>query len=208
MITGWTIDHPLEQVRGNPTMSVQTIRQRSHRSRMICSRSTPEGIFVITSHPEKSTFYRKSFVMDIKYKLRRAMRFEMSIIGGDEILFRTSDPPVPQKVLLSIGANYALEIQNSKNNLDKLSLQWYTIGLLRPKLDVDLSGEPVRLPWDHPISKGNSGFELTPFSDADHRQSTSALSQVMLRNVDEDTTLRLWHQLQQKYRCIRLSRHP
>ncbi|GKA96407.1 hypothetical protein Tco_0818502 [Tanacetum coccineum] len=104
----------------------------------------------------------------------------------------------------------------------------------KPKLDVDLSGEP------------DSGFELTAFSDADHagcldtRKSTSggiqflgdklvswmskkqnctAMSSarrqvcgrfvirhvVLHSNVDEDTASRLWLQLQQNTVVLRLS---
>ncbi|GJU09642.1 retrovirus-related pol polyprotein from transposon TNT 1-94 [Tanacetum coccineum] len=57
-----------------------------------------------------------------------------------EILFRTSDPPVPKGIFIN-QAKYALEILK-KHNMDNC----HSIGTplaTKPKLDVDLSGEPV-----------------------------------------------------------------
>ncbi|GJS48788.1 hypothetical protein Tco_0598909 [Tanacetum coccineum] len=60
--------------------------------------------------------------------------------GGDEILFRTSDPPVPKRYFIN-QAKYALEILK-KHNMDNC----HSIGTplaTKPKLDVDLSGDSV-----------------------------------------------------------------
>ncbi|GKC34430.1 uncharacterized mitochondrial protein-like protein, partial [Tanacetum coccineum] len=86
----WTRDHPLEQVRGNPTMPVQTRRQLATDPEMC--------MFALTIHQS------------------------------------------PKGIFIN-QAKYALEILK-KHNMDNC----HSIGTplaTKPKLDVDLSGEPV-----------------------------------------------------------------
>ncbi|GJY72321.1 retrovirus-related pol polyprotein from transposon TNT 1-94 [Tanacetum coccineum] len=86
-------------------------------------------------------------------------------VGGNEILFRTLDPPIPTRIIFIYQAQKTLEILK-KYGMEK----GQSIGTpmaTKPKLDAYLSGEL------------GSGFELTAFSDADHagcvdtRKSTS-----------------------------------
>ncbi|GKA58398.1 hypothetical protein Tco_0757586 [Tanacetum coccineum] len=118
----------------------------------------------------------------------------MFLNGGNEILFRTLDPPNPMRYLYQSGQSSPLEI------LKKYGMEKYdTIGTpmaTKPKLDVDLSGKLIdqtdyhckirslmyltssRLEIVQAYLK-DSGFELIAFSDADHvgcidtRKSTS-----------------------------------
>ncbi|GJW07473.1 hypothetical protein Tco_1569896 [Tanacetum coccineum] len=103
----------------------------------------------------------------------------------------TTDPPVPKRYFYQSGQ---VRFRNSEkgNNMDIVSYHWYTM-LLKPKLDVDLSGEPVDqsdyrskieslmyltsirpdLVQAGTINMGlwypkDSGFELIAFLDADH----------------------------------------
>ncbi|GKD68657.1 retrovirus-related pol polyprotein from transposon TNT 1-94 [Tanacetum coccineum] len=116
-------------------------------------------------------------------------RFEMSLMGEMKFFLGLQIHQSPKGIFIN-QAKYALEILK-KHNMDNC----HSIGTplaKKPKLDVDLSGEPVDqsdyrskigvpLTWDsgrlwYPK---DSGFELTAFSDADHagcldtRNSTS-----------------------------------
>ncbi|GJW61910.1 retrovirus-related pol polyprotein from transposon TNT 1-94 [Tanacetum coccineum] len=86
----------------------------------------PEG-FIDPDHPEKSDLLGK--LLDLKCPKR------------ERNSFRTSDPPVPTKNIFINQAKYALEILK-KHNMDNC----HSIGTplaTKPKLDVDLSGEPL-----------------------------------------------------------------
>ncbi|GJX02194.1 retrovirus-related pol polyprotein from transposon TNT 1-94 [Tanacetum coccineum] len=115
--------------------------------------------FVDPDHPDKV------------YRLRRAL-YGLKQAPG----VWTSDPPIPTRYLYQSGQIY---FRDSKKHGMEKGQSIGTPMATKPKLDADLSGEPVdqtnyRL-W---YPKG-SGFELTDFSDADHagcvdtRKSTS-----------------------------------
>ncbi|GJS62073.1 retrovirus-related pol polyprotein from transposon TNT 1-94 [Tanacetum coccineum] len=98
-------------------------------------------------------------------------RFEMSLMGEMKFFLGLQIHQSPKGIFIN-QAKYALEILK-KHNMDNC----HSIGTplaTKPKLDVDLSGEPV----DNLIIV-DSGFELTAFSDDDHagcldtRKSTS-----------------------------------
>ncbi|GJY89020.1 hypothetical protein Tco_0503648 [Tanacetum coccineum] len=131
----------------------------------------PEG-FVDPDHPEESTLLRK--LLWIKARLQAGLQIHQS----------------PKGIFIN-QAKYALEILK-KHNMDNC----HSIGTplaTKPKLDVDLSGEPVDQSDYHSkiwslmyltssrpdLVQADSGFELTAFSDADHagcldtRKSTS-----------------------------------
>ncbi|GJX52499.1 retrovirus-related pol polyprotein from transposon TNT 1-94 [Tanacetum coccineum] len=119
---------------------------------------------------------------DKVYRLRKAL---YEIETSSESLITTSNPQIPTRYLYP-SAKYTLEILK-KHGMEK----GQSIGTpmaTKPKLDADLSGEPVdqtdyrskigyHTAWTW-YPKG-SGFELTAFSDADHagcvdtRKSTS-----------------------------------
>nr|GEZ61389.1 hypothetical protein [Tanacetum cinerariifolium] len=165
----WMKDHPLEQVRRNPSRPVQTRRQLATDLEMCMYALTeevyvaqPDG-FVDPDHPEKVNRLRKAL-----YGLKQALR-----AWYDELSkFLTSKGftkglqihQSPSSIFIN-RAKYTLEILH-KHDMDK----GQSIGTpmaMKPKLDADLSGNP------------GSSFELTGFSDADHagcidsRKSTS-----------------------------------
>ncbi|GKD72677.1 retrovirus-related pol polyprotein from transposon TNT 1-94, partial [Tanacetum coccineum] len=106
-------------------------------------------------------------------------RFEMSLMGEMKFFLGLQIHQSPKGIFIN-QAKYALEILK-KHNMDNC----HSIGTplaTKPKLDVDLSGEPVDqsdyrskigslmyLTSSRPdLVQADSGFELTAFSDADH----------------------------------------
>ncbi|GJW57991.1 retrovirus-related pol polyprotein from transposon TNT 1-94 [Tanacetum coccineum] len=118
-----TRDHPLEQVRRNPTMPVQTRRQLAKLLKML--------LFAITSGNSRQTICMMIIKLSVKNKkdkdqdcnsqqarlvakvmLRKRMDVKNAFLNGtlkkevfvdsarsvgDEVLFRTTDPPVPKR---------------------------------------------------------------------------------------------------------------
>nr|GEX90733.1 hypothetical protein [Tanacetum cinerariifolium] len=204
----WTKDHPLEQVCRNPSRPVQTRRQFSTYPEMCMYALTmdiktaflngplkeevyvaqPDG-FVDPDHPEKVYRLSKAF-----YGLKQA-----PMAWYDEL----------SKFLTSKGFTKGLQIHQSpsgifinqaKYTLEKLHKHGLDKGqsidtpmATKPKLDADLSGNPVDqtdyrsktrslmyLTSSRPdIVQADSSFELIAFLDADHagcidsRKSTS-----------------------------------
>ncbi|GKC21418.1 retrovirus-related pol polyprotein from transposon TNT 1-94 [Tanacetum coccineum] len=136
----WTRDHPLEQVRGNPTMPVQTRRQLATDPEMSKGYAQEEGIdfeesfapvarleavWIFVAHAAHKSFL--IYQMDVKTAFLNGPLKEEVYVAQ----------PEGSKSL----AKYALEILK-KHNMDNC----HSIGTplaTKPKLDVDLSGEPV-----------------------------------------------------------------
>ncbi|GJW22679.1 retrovirus-related pol polyprotein from transposon TNT 1-94 [Tanacetum coccineum] len=125
-----------------------------------------------------------------KFEKLMHSRFEMSLMGEMKFCLGLQIHQSPKGIFIN-QAKYALEILK-KHGMDNC----HTIGTplaSKPKLDADLSGEPidqtdyrskigslVYLTSSRPdLVQADSGFELTAFSDADHagcidtRKSTS-----------------------------------
>ncbi|GJS72394.1 retrovirus-related pol polyprotein from transposon TNT 1-94 [Tanacetum coccineum] len=203
----WTRDHPLEQVRGNPTMPVQTRRQLA---------TDPEMLSIVEPKNIKEAMADSAWIEAMQDELHQFDRLQvwelvdkpfgktilklsgrgvliLKIIctvtpvwssldfcfpcstqvfsnlpdGRKNNIFKWSieggDPPVPKGIFIN-QAKYALEIMK-KHNMDKC----HTIGTplaTKPKLDVDLSGEPVDQS-DYPYLT-NTKAPQRAFSDADH----------------------------------------
>nr|GEV77426.1 hypothetical protein [Tanacetum cinerariifolium] len=155
------------------------------------------------------------YQMDVKMEfLNGSLKEEVYVAQPDGFV----DPDHPEK------ANYTLKVLH-KHGMDK----GQSIGTpmaTKPKLDADLSGNPVDqtdyrskirslmyLTSGRPdIVQAGSSFGLTAFLDDDHarcidsRKSTSGGIQFLGDNhVDEDITSRLWLQLQQNTIVLRLS---
>nr|GEZ84500.1 hypothetical protein [Tanacetum cinerariifolium] len=168
----WMKNHPLEQVRGNPSRPVQTRRQLAIDSEMYG--------FVDPDHPKKVYRLKKAL-----YGLKQAPR-----VWYDEL----------SKFLLSKGFTKGLQIHQSPRGIF-INQAKYTLEILhkhcmdkgqsigtpmatKPKLDAYLSGNPVdQTDYRSKIRifrylRGtvymglwypkDSSFELTAFSDADH----------------------------------------
>ncbi|GJU15734.1 retrovirus-related pol polyprotein from transposon TNT 1-94 [Tanacetum coccineum] len=88
------------------------------------------------------------------------LRFEMSLMGEMKFFLGLQIHPSPKGIFIN-QVKYALEILKKHNmdNCHSIGTPWAT----KPKLDVDLSREPV-----DQSDIIDSGFELTAFSDADH----------------------------------------
>nr|GEV96182.1 hypothetical protein [Tanacetum cinerariifolium] len=154
----WTKDHPLEQVRGNPSRPVQTRRQLATDLEM-CMYSLTMDVqtaflngplkedvyvaqpdeFVDPDHPEKVYRLRKAL-----YGLKQAPR-----VWYDELLkFLTSKGftkglqiyQSPQGIFIN-QAKYTLKILH-KHGMDKGQSIGTPIAT-KPKLDADLSGNPI-----------------------------------------------------------------
>ncbi|GKB34156.1 retrovirus-related pol polyprotein from transposon TNT 1-94 [Tanacetum coccineum] len=104
-------------------------------------------------------------------------RFEMSLMGGDEILFRTSDPPVPKSF-------------SDADHADALILGKALLGYILGDKLVSWMSKKTKLHWDNVFSRG---------------RVCGVICKLCSSNVDEDTTSRLWLQLQQNTVVLRLS---
>nr|GEW06090.1 hypothetical protein [Tanacetum cinerariifolium] len=206
----WTKDHPLEQVRRNPSRPVQTRRQLAidpemcmyalavtHKSFLIYQMdikmaylngplkeevyvAQPDG-FVDPDHPKK--VYRLTKALYGLKQASRACYDELSkFLISKGFTKGTIDPTLftikyGEDILL---AKYTLEILH-KHGMDK-GKSIGTSMATKPKLDGDLSGNPVNQTDYHSkigslmyltssrpdIVQACSRFELTAFSDADH----------------------------------------
>ncbi|GKC94428.1 hypothetical protein Tco_1159870, partial [Tanacetum coccineum] len=189
----WTKDHPLTQVRGNPSKPEQTRRQ-------------------LATDPEMSKGYAQEEGIDFEESFAPVARLEAVRIFVAYAAHKFVNPDHPEKVYRS-----SIWIKTSSESLAKYTLEilkkhgmekGQSIGTpmaTKPKLDADLSGEPVDQTDYHSkigslmyltssrpdivqavctINMGlwypkGSGFELTAFLDADHagcvdtRKSTS-----------------------------------
>ncbi|GJQ98736.1 retrovirus-related pol polyprotein from transposon TNT 1-94 [Tanacetum coccineum] len=231
----WTKDHPLEQVRGNPTMPVQTRRQLTTDPEMCMFALTvsivepknikeamadsawieamqdelhqfdrlkvwelvdkPFGKMVIKlkwlwknkKDEDQTVIHNKARLVAKGYAQEEGVDFEESFapvarleavrIFVAHAAHKTSDTTQSPKGIFINQAKYALEILK-KHNMDNC----HSIGTplaTKPKLDVDLSGEPVDQSDYRNVIQWISGFELTAFLDAgslqilDTRKSTS-----------------------------------
>ncbi|GJU15613.1 hypothetical protein Tco_1143579 [Tanacetum coccineum] len=234
MINRWTREHPLEQVLGNPTMPVQTndklanrrflkstVYSSAHELQMSGTRSTKPFGKNIIKLKWKGIDYENHFCYQLLRSLEAVWIFvahaahkSFPIYQMDVKTAFLNGPlekkrfTVAQTDSMSL-AKYALEILK-KHNMDNC----HSIGTplaTKPKLDVDLSGEPLDQSDYHnskhlkevkrifkylkgTINMGlwypkDSGFELTAFSDADHagcldtRKSTSGGIQFLVINL-------------------------
>nr|GEV86832.1 actin-binding, cofilin/tropomyosin type [Tanacetum cinerariifolium] len=124
----WTKDHLLEQVRGNPSRPVQTRRQLATDPEMcICTLGSCSDFFAYAAH--KSFSISK---MDVKTTfLNGPLKEEVYVAQLDGFV----DLDHPEK------AKYTLEILH-KHSMDKGQSIGTPIAT-KPKLDTDLSGNPV-----------------------------------------------------------------
>ncbi|GJV65197.1 retrovirus-related pol polyprotein from transposon TNT 1-94 [Tanacetum coccineum] len=192
----WTKDHPLEQVRRNPSKPVQTRRQLETDPEML-ARLEVVRIFVAYVAHKSFPIYQ----MDVKMAfLNGPLKEEVYVTQPDGFV----DPDHPEKVYRLRKALYGLK-QAPRAWYDELSnflmSKGFTKGTIDPTLFTIRYGEDILLVQiyvddiifrtsDPPIPKRgtinmglwylkDSGFELTAFSDADHagcidtRKSTS-----------------------------------
>nr|GEV32207.1 hypothetical protein [Tanacetum cinerariifolium] len=141
----WTKDHPLEKVRGNPSRPVQTRRQLATDPEMYMFALTeevyvsqPDG-FVDPDHPEKVYRLRKAL-----YGLKQALWVwydELSKFLTSKGFTKGLQIHQSLRGIFINQAKYALEILH-KHGMDKGQSICTPIAM-KPKLDADLSGNPV-----------------------------------------------------------------
>ncbi|GJY68405.1 retrovirus-related pol polyprotein from transposon TNT 1-94 [Tanacetum coccineum] len=112
-----TKDHPLEQVRGNPTKHVQTRRQ-------------------LSTDPEMCMFTLTMSTVELK-NIKKSMANHAWI----EMDVKTDFLNGPLKEEVSLKTKYALEILK-KHGMDKCN-SLGTLMAIKPKLDADLSRTPI-----------------------------------------------------------------
>ncbi|GJV73678.1 retrovirus-related pol polyprotein from transposon TNT 1-94 [Tanacetum coccineum] len=173
----WTRDHPLEQVRGNPTMPVQTRRQLATDPEMCMFALTvsivePKNIkeamadsaWIEAMQDELHQFDRlkvwelvdKPFgkmIIKLKWLWKNKKDEDQTVIRNKARLVAKgyAQEEASSKCL----ASHALEFWK-KHNMDNCHSIGTPLATKTPNLDVDLSGEPV----------DQSGLIVTAFSDA------------------------------------------
>ncbi|GJU42225.1 retrovirus-related pol polyprotein from transposon TNT 1-94 [Tanacetum coccineum] len=210
----WTKDHPLEQVRGNPSKPMQTIRQLATDPEMCMFALT-----VSTAEPKnnKKAMADSAWIEVMQEELHQFDRLQVwelvdKPFGKTEegIDFEESFSLVARledvRIFVAYVAHksfpiYQMDVKTAFLNGPLKEEAKYTLEILKkhgmengqsigtpmatkPKLDADLSGEPVDqtdYPHHHMDSGIRKGYwlDLTAFSDADHagcldtRKSTS-----------------------------------
>nr|GEU32776.1 hypothetical protein [Tanacetum cinerariifolium] len=130
----WKKDHPLEQVRRNPSKPVQTRRQLATDLEMCMSALTViarlEAVWIFVAYVAYKCFL--IYEMDVKTAFLNGPLKEDVYVAQPEGFV---DPDYPEK------AKYALEILH-KHGMEKGQSIGTPIAM-KPKLDADLSGIPV-----------------------------------------------------------------
>nr|GEX85180.1 ribonuclease H-like domain-containing protein [Tanacetum cinerariifolium] len=139
----WTKDHPLEQVRRNPSKQVQTRRQLKTDPEMCMFALTEVYVaqsdeFVDPDHPEK--FYRLRKALYGLKQAPKGCRFEMSLMGEMKFFLELQIHQSPYGIFIN-QAKYALEILKKHGMKKGQSIG--TPMATKPKLDADLSGKLI-----------------------------------------------------------------
>ncbi|GJX07936.1 retrovirus-related pol polyprotein from transposon TNT 1-94 [Tanacetum coccineum] len=172
----WTKDHPLEQVRGNPSKPVQTRRQLSIDLEMCMFAHA-----ISTAEPTniKEAMADHAWIEAMQEELHQFDRPKVRLVAKgyaqeEGIDFEEYFAPVARLE----AAKYTLEI-HKKHGMDKYD-SFGTPMATKPKLDADLSGTPYATVHVIKLDQLKSTSKrLTGSSDADHagcldtRKSTS-----------------------------------
>nr|GEW33399.1 hypothetical protein [Tanacetum cinerariifolium] len=95
-----------------------------------------DDILLVQINIDDKVFGSSNPKLSIKFVEHMHNKFKMSMIGGNEILFKTSDPPIPTRYLYQ-PSKVRLDIlkKHGMDNYDSIGTPMAT----KPKLDVDVT---------------------------------------------------------------------
>ncbi|GJR19147.1 integrase, catalytic region, zinc finger, CCHC-type containing protein [Tanacetum coccineum] len=204
----WTRDHPLEQVRGNPTMPVQTRRQLATDPEM-CMFALTVSIVEPKNIKEAKTDSDGSKQWQDELQLEEGIDFEESfapVARLESIIRIFVAPRITQAFPI-----YQMDVKTAFLNgpLKRRFMLLSQKGHAGKCLDNSKrTSGGIKFPWDKLVSWMSKKLNCTAMSSAEAGVRGVYLQVCAQGNVDDDTTSRLWASTTTKYRCTATPAQP